>query len=404
MFSTLALFATVASANNDWMPSAQPNGNAFGFAEQSSDWMPSAQPNGFDRFGDAVGRSNACKPLSGFQSNACARLETILPFYPDQCSISSWLLPHCSACGQCVDTNQRGFSNDVQFDPAFDWSEPASRGVDVLEVFTDETDDINWDDDFMQKIIGGQSASRDQFPYFTDILEIRNGRRSRIGCGASLIHDDAVLTAAHCVSSGDVLEVIVGAFDHSDTSSYNNNGGQRFARVPVSRIENHPSYNSGGNTENDISILHLQSSGTAGGRITPTRIARRDLSAGTSMTVIGLGNTRTSGASFPTRVRFVSYPTISLSECQRLYRVFGYQVTSDMLCAYRVGGGVDACQGDSGGPLVRGNTQYGVVSWGYGCAGRGAPGVYARVAAFDSWIRDRVSRRTSFGRGFLFSY
>ena len=43
-------------------------------------------------------------------------------------------------------------------------------------------------------------------------------------------------------------------------------------------------------------------------------------------------------------------------------------------------------QGDSGGPLTSGGVQYGVVSWGRGCAQAGYPGVYTNVAELIPWI------------------
>ena len=60
------------------------------------------------------------------------------------------------------------------------------------------------------------------------------------------------------------------------------------------------------------------------------------------------------------------------------------------MCAGVTEGGKDSCQGDSGGPLLTTlnssdhEDQYqvvGVVSWGYGCAKPGYPGVYARVTS-----------------------
>ena len=58
-----------------------------------------------------------------------------------------------------------------------------------------------------------------------------------------------------------------------------------------------------------------------------------------------------------------------------------------MICAGLTEGGKDSCQGDSGGPMVDSEgRQVGVVSWGYGCAYPGYPGVYAEVSAFIDFI------------------
>ena len=63
-----------------------------------------------------------------------------------------------------------------------------------------------------------------------------------------------------------------------------------------------------------------------------------------------------------------------------------------MICA--ADAGKDSCQGDSGGPMVvEENGKYavvGVVSWGYGCAEPGFPGVYSQTSYFVSWIRDNM--------------
>ena len=83
-------------------------------------------------------------------------------------------------------------------------------------------------------------------------------------------------------------------------------------------------------------------------------------------------------------------------------------VTDVMICADVSEGGRGSCQGDSGGPLVintsSGLQQVGIVSWGFGCAEAGYPGVYTRVSEFKGWISAltegiAVSQRQDFGFG-----
>jgi hypothetical protein len=88
----------------------------------------------------------------------------------------------------------------------------------------------------------------------------------------------------------------------------------------------------------------------------------------------------------------VTIPLTDESACKRAYpaEVIG----SSQICAGFVG--KDSCQGDSGGPLVAFDRQgcpyqVGVVSWGRGCANANAYGVYTRVSAYASWIRNHTS-------------
>jgi hypothetical protein len=75
------------------------------------------------------------------------------------------------------------------------------------------------------------------------------------------------------------------------------------------------------------------------------------------------------------------------SGCERAYGPFFH--SASMLCAAKQG--KDSCRGDSGGPLVSDGKLIGLVSWGFGCARPGYPGVYTRVSAISGWMNRVIS-------------
>lgn len=89
---------------------------------------------------------------------------------------------------------------------------------------------------------------------------------------------------------------------------------------------------------------------------------------------------------------------MNITSEQDIRAIYGSSYASNiMIGAAHAGDGKDTCQGDSGGPLsVEYNSttgfkrmkQVGITSWGYGC---GNVGLYARVSAYNNWIRDKIS-------------
>jgi trypsin len=197
-------------------------------------------------------------------------------------------------------------------------------------------------------------------------------------CGGSLIGSRTVLTAAHCCEgfAASSIEVLTGWHNLG-----NDNEGTRH---DVSSVNMYSGYDSR-TLDGDICKLTLSSASSASP--VPYDTGSTHLSAGTTLTVAGWGNTNAFGSSYPERAQEVDVPYVTNAECDRAYG----SITDGMLCAGFTNGGKDACQGDSGGPIfTRSGVLVGVVSWGYGCAQAGYPGVYARTSAFASWIGSGV--------------
>ncbi|XP_034073671.1 transmembrane protease serine 9 [Gymnodraco acuticeps] len=228
-----------------------------------------------------------------------------------------------------------------------------------------------------QRIVGGVTARRGEWPWIGSLQYKRLHR-----CGATLIHNKWLITAAHCfksdaspsnwaVSLGSVLRSGIGALV-----------------IPIQRIVIHPAFN-GSTMDHDVALLELAvpapMSYTIQSVCLPSPVHRFPIEA--ECYVTGWGSMR-EGGSLTNMLQKAAVSIIEQADCKQPYRD---ALTPNMMCAGYMEGGKDTCWGDSGGPLTCREPSghwfvAGVTSWGHGCGRSGFPGVYTRTTSVRKWI------------------
>ncbi|KAL0172030.1 hypothetical protein M9458_032341, partial [Cirrhinus mrigala] len=150
-----------------------------------------------------------------------------------------------------------------------------------------------------------------------------------------------------------------------------NEGSEQF--INSDKAIRHPNYNSW-TLDSDIMLIKLSTPATLNQYVQPVALPSGCATAGTKCSVTGWGNTMSSTAD-SNKLQCLEIPILSDSDCSNSYPGM---ITNTMFCAGYLEGGKDSCQGDSGGPVVCNGQLHGIVSWGYGCAEKNHPGVYAK--------------------------
>ncbi|XP_004526983.1 trypsin alpha-3 [Ceratitis capitata] len=218
-----------------------------------------------------------------------------------------------------------------------------------------------------QRIVGGTPVMVKQYPYY-----VRLHYGSEFKCGGSLIRDNAVLTAAHCVVDFNVKMLRI----HADTINLYDIGIVRTAKnVLISQAydENTMNY--------DVAVLIL-SSPIPPTSATPIPLNKIPVAPGMKCLVMGHGLQSENGWG-SAQLQEVQVPVLSRALCKIKY-AFREYISPSMMCASTPG--KDSCSGDSGGPMVCNERQAGIVSWGYGCGKALYPGVYTDVSKIYGFI------------------
>lgn len=258
------------------------------------------------------------------------------------------------------------------------------------------------------KIIGGEIAEPESSPWLASIQDLNFDFPIHF-CGASIINNFFLITAAYCVAQYSVpydkLKVVVGEFDLAHEDGWE-------VDLTIKNVIINPDYDPD-YFRYDVAIIEVNEEIIFTKRVQPihlphphgvTTYKHKDMAK-----IYGWGKTKLNENPVDLK-RMATIPLISFEECQ--HTAYGDIITPPTMCAGDLEhGGVGSCIGDWGGPLVilssgkniDGNVNnsndldepvyvlIGVTSLSIGCGEPDIPNFYVDVREILEWIHENTS-------------
>ncbi|KAJ8982607.1 hypothetical protein NQ317_005079, partial [Molorchus minor] len=231
------------------------------------------------------------------------------------------------------------------------------------------------------RIVGGHEATAHSYPFQAALYVYMTG--ATYFCGGTLIRQNWILTAAHCLDLNPLYTLIIlGSHNLTNTEP---------SRLMLNSTEYviHEGWNET-TLQDDIALIKLPINVTLNEYISTIDYATGDNDYVDELgTVMGWGLTETSAGVSPV-LKHVNVSIMSNEACAATSSQYASVLIDTHICTSGTGA-VGSCSGDSGGPLIADGKQVGIVSFGASDCTAGYPSVYARVTSYTEWIEKSIN-------------